>query len=166
MRDIVASLEREFRRYKQLAEGAIAQIDERELGRVTAGFDNSIAMLVWHISGNLKSRFTDFLTSDGEKPWRERDEEFVARSVGRADLLNHWADGWGVALDTLSAMTDQDLNRTVTIRQEPMLVIQALHRSLAHVVYHIGQIVYIAKASRGDAWKFMTILPKSLRDKA
>ena len=164
MRDHVRSLEHEFLRYKALAEGAMAQVDESDLSRVTPGFNNSIAILVWHISGNLKSRFTDFLKSDGEKPWRRRDEEFVARTVARTELLNKWEEGWSVLVRTLSDLSDEDLNRTVTIRQEPLTAAQALHRSLAHAAYHVGQIVYIAKAARADAWKFMSLLPKSLRD--
>jgi Protein of unknown function (DUF1572) len=164
MRDHVASLENEFRRYQALAEGAMAQADEPDLVRVTPGFNNSIAILVWHISGNLKSRFTEFLESDGEKPWRGRDDEFVARTVTRSELLDKWEEGWSVLLRALGELTDEDLKRAVTIRQEPLTVAQALHRSLAHVAYHVGQIVYIAKAARGDAWKFMSILPKQLRD--
>jgi hypothetical protein len=164
MKDHLASIESEFRRYKALAEGAMAQADDADLSRVTPGFDNSIAILVWHISGNLKSRFTEFLTSDGEKPWRGRDEEFVARTVTRAELAGKWDEGWSVLLRTLGELNDEDLTRTVTIRQEPLAVGQALHRSLAHVAYHVGQIVYIAKSARADAWKFMSILPKQLRD--
>jgi hypothetical protein len=163
MRDYVASLEHEFRRYKALAEGAMMQTDDSALNQVSPGFDNSIAIVVWHISGNLKSRFTDFLTSDGEKPWRGRDEEFVARTATRTELLNKWEEGWTVLLRALGELNDEDLTRTVTIRQEPLAVAQALHRSLAHAAYHVGQIVYISKASRGDAWTFLSILPKSLR---
>ena len=133
MRDRVASLEKELRRYKALAEGAMGQLDEGDLNRVTAGFNNSIAILVWHISGNLKSRFTDFLKSDGEKPWRARDEEFVARQVDRAELMTRWEEGWSVMLSSLESLSDEDLKRTVTIRQEPLLVEDALHRVLAHV---------------------------------
>ena len=121
--------------------------------------DNSIAVLVWHISGNLKSRFTDFLTTDGEKPWRRRDEEFVARGVSRAELMAKWEDGWRVLLGTLAAMNDEDLSRPITIRQEAMPAHHALYRALAHVAYHVGQIVYLAKAARGDAWTFLTIPP-------
>jgi hypothetical protein len=159
LRDQVASVEHELRRYKTLAENAMAQVDEAALNRVSAGFNNSIAILVWHISGNLKSRFLDFLNSDGEKPWRARDEEFVARQVSRAELLEKWDEGWRVALDAVGGLSDPDLDRTVTIRQEPLRVHQALHRALAHVAYHVGQIVYVAKASSGDAWKFLSIPP-------
>jgi hypothetical protein len=164
-RDTVDSFEYEFLRYKTLAEGAIAQVDDADLSRVTQGFDNSITMLVWHVSGNLRSRFTEFLTSDGEKPWRGRDEEFTERSVTKADVLQKWEDGWRALVGTLNELGDGDLARTVTIRNEPLTVTQALHRSLAHVSYHVGQIVFIAKAARGDRWKFLSILPKSLRDK-
>src|SRR5438874_2630919 len=101
MKNHVAPIERELQRYKKLAEDAMAQIDEAALNRATPGFDNSIAILVWHISGNLKSRFTDFLTTDGEKPWRQRDEEFVTRSVSRAELLEKWDEGWRAVLGAL-----------------------------------------------------------------
>lgn len=116
-------------------------------------------MLCWHISGNLKSRFTDFLTTDGEKPWRDREEEFSARTVGRPELLAKWNDGWQTLLDTLAGLTDDDLKKTITIRQQPMLVHEALHRSLAHTVYHVGQIVFIAKEFRGGAWHYLSIPP-------
>lgn len=159
MRDNLAFLELELRRYKTLAESAMAQVDESALNRATPGFDNSIAIIVWHISGNLKSRFTDFLTTDGEKPWRHRDEEFVARSVGRAELLAKWEEGWAVLLATLAAMTDEDLTRTISIRKEAMPAQDALLRALAHVAYHVGQIVYIAKAAKGEAWNFLSIAP-------
>jgi hypothetical protein len=159
MRDHVESLEHEFLRYKSLAEGAMAQADEPALNRVTPGFNNSIAVLVWHVSGNLKSRFTDFLKSDGEKPWRARDEEFSARAVTRVELLSKWEEGWSVLMSALSGLSDEDLKRTVTIRQQPLTVEQALHRSLGHNAYHVGQIVYIAKAARGEAWNFMSIPP-------
>ena len=159
MRDQFAPFERELHRYKTLAESAMAQVDESALNRATPGFDNSIAVLVWHVSGNLKSRFTDFLTTDGEKPWRHRDEEFVARIVSRAELRAKWEEGWGVLLETLAAMTDEDVARAITIRREVMPARDALCRALAHVAYHVGQIVYIAKAARGEAWNFLTIPP-------
>src|SRR3954463_11674578 len=137
MRDHIGSMERGFRRYKTLAESAMAQIDESALNHAAPGFDNSIAVLVWHVSGNLKSRFTDFLTTDGEKPWRMRDEEFVARRVSRADLLGKWEEGWTVLLNALAGMGDAALPRTVTIRSEPATAEQALYRSLAHAAYHV-----------------------------
>ena len=159
MSTIVESIRAEYLRYKTLAVGAIDQLEDADLPREGPSGGNSIAVLCWHISGNLKSRFTDFLTSDGEKPWRDREEEFQERLVSRADLLEKWNGGWKVLLDTLSQLTDDDLKKTVTIRQQPLIVHEALHRSLSHTVYHVGQIVYIAKAFRGDAWKYLSIPP-------
>ena len=156
MTDILKSIEFEFRRYKRLAEGAIAQLDETDFGK-SEGPGNSIAVLVWHISGNLKSRFTEFLRSDGEKPWRARDEEFVARSVTRAQLLAKWEEGWSVLFAALRDLNGDDLERTVTIRQHPLAVHEALHRSLSHAAYHVGQIVYLAKHFAGPDWNALTI---------
>ena len=159
MSSIVESIRVEYLRYKALAEGAIEQLSEAQLSAEGPNGGNSIAVICWHISGNLQSRFTEFLTSDGEKPWREREEEFRSRTVTRAELLSKWEDGWRVLLDALSNLTDQQLQRTVTIRREPWLVHEALHRSLAHLSYHVGQIVYIAKSLRGIDWKYLSIPP-------
>jgi hypothetical protein len=156
--DVLRSIESEFRRYKGLGEGAIAQLDDADFGR-PVGAGNSVAILVWHISGNLKSRFTDFLTSDGEKPWRARDEEFVSRLVTRAQLLEKWEEGWTTLFAALHTLKAEDLTRTVTIRNQPLAVHEALERSLSHASYHVGQIVYIAKSLRGDRWKYMSIPP-------
>jgi hypothetical protein len=111
------------------------------------------------VSGNLRSRFTDFLTSDGEKPWRKRDEEFEARAVSRDELLEKWDQGWRVLLSALDELTDDHLERTITIRHQPLSVTEALLRSLAHASYHVGQIVYAAKAARGDEWNYLSIPP-------
>jgi uncharacterized damage-inducible protein DinB len=137
----------------------MAQLDDADLTAAGPGGNNSIATIVWHMSGNLRSRFTDFLTSDGEKPWRHRDEEFEARAVSRAELLQKWDEGWQVLLDALEPMTDSDLGRTVTIRSQPLLVREALLRSLAHASYHVGQVVLLARAARGPAWTFLSIPP-------
>ena len=155
MKELLASIEGEFRRYKKLGEGAIEQVEERDLVRDTGS--NSIAVIVWHISGNLKSRFTDFLTSDGEKPWRDRESEFADRSVSRADLLAKWEDGWSVLLSSLALLNDADLSRDVQIRGVSLKVHEALHRSLAHLSYHVGQIVLLAKGFSGKAWKSLSI---------
>jgi hypothetical protein len=113
----------------------------------------------WHVSGSFRSRFTDFLTSDGEKPWRQREEEFEARAVSRAELLSRWEQGWEAALGTLANLTDEQLGQTVTIRGQKLRVHAALLRSLAHAAYHVGQIVYLAKSFRGNEWKFLSIPP-------
>lgn len=158
MRMVVASVEAEFRRYQALGEGAMEQLSEAQLctGHGTA---KSIAVIVWHIAGNLRSRFTDFLTTDGEKPWRQREEEFVDRQVLREDVLARWQSGWNVLTATLATLTDADLSRTIHVRGQGMPVIEALHRSLAHISYHVGQIVYVAKAQQGDAWRYLSIPP-------
>src|SRR2546422_11105748 len=112
MRDLIASIEAEYRRYKTLADGAINQLAASQLAQV-AGSGNSIVTIVWHLAGNLKSRFTDFLTSDGEKPWRDRDSEFLARAVSRKELQAKWEDGWQVLFAALTDVSDADLGRTV-----------------------------------------------------
>ena len=159
MTTVVESIRDEFLRYKALAEAAIAQLGDADLSAAGQNGGNSIAIICWHLSGNLRSRFTDFLTSDGEKPWRKRDEEFEPRAVTREELLAKWQAGWDVLLPALESLTDARLATTVTVRQQPMLVHEALHRSLAHLAYHVGQIVYLAKALRGAEWSYLSIPP-------
>jgi len=159
MRQIVSSMESEYRRYKLLAEAAIQQVTEAQLSERGDGAVNSITTLVWHVSGNLKSRFTDFLTTDGEKPWRDRDSEFLPRRVTKSELLQKWEEGWQVLFLALQNLQDHDLARSVTIRGSALSVPEALHRSLAHVSYHVGQIVLMAKAVRGADWQYLSIPP-------
>ena len=160
MTTIVESIRGEFLRYKSLAEKAMAQVSDADLSAQGPGGGNSIAVICRHISGNFSSRFTDFLTTDGEKPWREREGEFQPRAaVDRADLVSHWDQGWRVLLGVLATLTDDQLGLIVTIRRQPLLVHEALHRSLAHLSYHVGQIVYIAKGVRGPEWHYLSIPP-------
>ncbi len=159
MNAVVKSVEGEFRRYKGLAEAALDQLPEETLSSPGPSNGNSIATICWHMSGNLKSRFTEFLSSDGEKPWRQREEEFATRIVSRDELMNMWNTGWDVLLQTLGTLADEDLSRTVKIRAQELTVCEALHRSLAHAAYHVGQIVYVAHAARGDAWNYLSIAP-------
>lgn len=159
MSPIVSSIQAEYLRYKGLAEGAIAQVSDAGLVAPGPGGGNSIAVLCWHLAGNFRSRFTDFLTSDGEKPWRGREEEFTRRAVAREELLAHWEGGWAVLLDTLGRLTDADLEREVTIRGQPLRVVEALHRSLAHASYHVGQIVYQARGLKAADWRWLSIPP-------
>ena len=159
MDTLIRSIEGEYVRYKALAEAALAQVPDTALSEPGPGNGNSLAIICWHLSGNLKSRFTDFLTSDGEKPWRNREEEFSARTVSRAELVEKWNDGWGVLLGTLRELSDDDLNRTITIRGQPHAVHEALNRSLAHASYHVGQMVYVAHAICGTDWRFLSIAP-------
>lgn len=159
MNSIVDSIRGEFLRYKALAEGAINQLGDADVSSPAPGGGNAIAVICWHVSGNLRSRFTDFLTSDGEKPWRQREEEFAARMVTRDELLAKWEQGWTVLVQALAGLSDGRLDATVTIRGVPMTVYAALHRALAHTSYHVGQIVYAAKAIRGAQWVYLSIPP-------
>lgn len=159
MTTLIRSIEEEFKRYKALAEAAFAQVPEAALSASGLNAGNSLAVMCWHISGNLKSRFTDFLTTDGEKQWRKRDEEFEARSVARGELLQKWNEGWDALLGTLAGLRDDDLTKTVTIRGQGLAVHEALHRSLAHTSYHVGQIVYLAHAMVGTEWTYLSIPP-------
>jgi hypothetical protein len=159
MNTLIKSIESEYLRYKSLAEAALEQVPEAALSQAGPADGNSLATICWHVSGNLKSRFTDFLTSDGEKPWRNREEEFRRRTVSRPELLAKWADGWQVLLSAMGQLTDADLTRTVHIRGQPLAVHEALHRSLAHASYHVGQIVYVAHAICGSGWRYLSIPP-------
>ena len=159
MNTFIKSIESEYRRYKTLAERALEQVPDSQLSAPGPADGNSLAVVCWHLSGNLRSRFTDFLTSDGEKPWRRRDEEFEARTVSRAELLAKWDQGWTILLDTLAELTDDTLDRTVSIRGQTLRVHDALHRSLAHTAYHVGQIVYLARALRDGEWTSLSIPP-------
>ena len=137
MRAIIVSIQAEFSRYQALAEGAFGQVSDEELLAPGPGGTNSIAIGCWHVAGNLRSRFTEFLTTDGEKPWRKREEEFQSRSIGRDEFLAHWERGWSVLHETLNGLSDADLARKVAIRGTELFVYEALHRSLAHVSYHV-----------------------------
>ncbi len=159
MRDVVASIEGEFERYRKMGEGALGQVPDHELNRPAEGNGNSMATLIQHISGNFRSRFTDFLTSDGEKPWRDRESEFAARSSTRAELRSSWDEGWKALQSALAGLSDADLGRSVTIRGQPLPVRDALHRSLSHLSYHVGQMVMLGRAIQGDRWRFLTIPP-------
>jgi hypothetical protein len=158
-RDIIESIEGEYRRYKELGEGAIEQLSHEELVVRGSPESLSISTIVWHVAGNLESRFTDFLVSDGEKPWRDREVEFEDRPVGRDVLLEKWASGWKTLFAAVEPLTNEDLGRSVTIRGVALTVSEALHRSLAHASYHVGQMVYIGKMLRGEEWTYLSISP-------
>jgi hypothetical protein len=157
MRDTVQSIEEEYLRYKKLGESALAQVADPDLSREPPGNGNSLAALVWHIAGNLESRFTDFRTADGEKATRDRDSEFLSREVTRQEVMDKWARGWDPLLAEVKALTDADLSATVIIRTQPLRIDQALERSLAHAAYHVGQLVYLAKLWVGDRWDSLSI---------
>ncbi|MDE3153629.1 MAG: DUF1572 family protein [Acidobacteriota bacterium] len=155
---VLEDLRRSFRTYKALGDRAIAQVADADLARTPDAESNSIAIIVKHLAGNMRSRFTEFLTSDGEKPDRHRDREFEPDdAVTRAALLASWEAGWRTTFEAVEALDPEDLLRTVTIRQEPMTVLQALNRQAAHYAYHVGQLVYLAKALAGRGWQSLSI---------
>lgn len=146
-----------LRYYKRLGEKAIDQASDDALIATPDSESNSIAVIVKHLAGNMRSRWTEFLTSDGEKPDRNRDSEFEAPPQTRAEILTSWEAAWKIVFDSLAPLTDSDLNRTILIRGERHSVMQAINRQIAHYSYHIGQIVYIAKHYSADRWKSLSI---------
>lgn len=154
---MIKTYRNEFERYKAMGEKAIGQLTDEGLNRLAGPETNSVGMLVRHISGNFLSRFTDFLATDGEKPWRNRDAEFAQRQYSRQEIDEIWAQGWTVLFQTLDTLTDADLPRPVKIRGLELSVDEALARSLAHVAYHIGQIVLLARIVTAEQWKWITI---------
>lgn len=146
-----------FEVHKRLADRAVAQVSDEKLHIALDKNTNSIAIIMKHIAGNLSSRWTDFLTTDGEKPWRNRDDEFVDTFSDRAKLLKYWEGGWSCLLRTLNGLAREDLEKTVAIRGEPHSVPLAIERSLGHTCYHVGQIVQVARIHAGEAWNTLTI---------
>lgn len=159
MSAVLDSIRAEYQRYQVLAERALDQVPDALLS--APGFEggNSLTVIAWHVAGNLRSRFTAFLTDDGEKPWRDREDEFAVRVVSREELRAQWLAGWTALYDAIGPLTDADLRRVVTIRGQALTVHDALHRSLAHASYHVGQMVYLAHAHRGRAWDYLSIPP-------
>lgn len=154
---VVDAFEREFQKTRQLCDRSIAQLSDAQLHTRLDAEANSVAMLMSHLAGNMRSRWTDFLTSDGEKPWRQRDAEFEPPALDRDALMASWQSGWQVLVDTLATLTDDDLTRTITIRGEGQSVLSALTRQLAHYAGHAYQIVLVAKHLKGDAWDVLSI---------
>ncbi len=146
-----------FRSYKKLAERAIEQVSGHEFFALIDAESNSIAMIAKHVGGNLRSRWTDFLTTDGEKPDRRRDEEFVSETDTRESLMQVWETGWNALFETLESLTTDDLSKTIQIRGEDFTVTKALSRSLAHTASHIGQITFLAKHLRSNDWKTLSV---------
>ena len=146
-----------LRYYKNLTETAMAQVSDEQLLISLDDEMNSIAVIVKHLAGNMRSRWTDFLTSDGEKPDRDRDNEFTSPPQSRQDLLDLWNDGWSRVFAALEPLSEADMARTVTIRGEPHSVMQTINREITHYAYHSGQIVLLAKHFRGNEWKSLTI---------
>jgi hypothetical protein len=154
---VIDDFRSEYARYRSLGERALAQLPDAALNRIPSPEGNSAAMIVRHMGGNLASRFTDFLTADGEKPWRARDEEFVEREYTRAEVEAWWLRGWDVLDATLAGLTDDDLARPVVIRGQTLSAHAALARSLSHVSYHVGQLVLLARMAVGTSWQWLSI---------
>jgi hypothetical protein len=146
-----------FRYYKKLAERAMEQVTDEQLSAALDGEMNSIAIIVKHMAGNMRSRWTDFLISDGEKADRNRDGEFEKPAASRTELMSTWEDGWNCVFGALEPLSDSDLNRTVTIRGEAHSVMQAINRQIAHYAYHCGQIVFLAKHLQSTQWKSLSV---------
>jgi hypothetical protein len=146
-----------FKQYKLVAEKAMLQVDELGIHWKPDPESNSIHLIVKHLSGNMQSRWTDFLTTDGEKPWRIRDEEFIEQDFSKNELYALWEKGWTILLNTLETLTEEDLSKIVLIRGEAHSVLEAINRQIAHYCYHIGQIVYIAKTLQSTQWQTLSI---------
>ena len=158
-RHVIRGLEAEFRTAKATAERAMAQVGDADLHAQIDPRQNGIAVTVQHLAGNMRSRWTDFLTTDGEKPDRNREGEFAERNLSRTQLAELWERDWACALDGMAALTDGDLSRTVTIRDEPLTVLQAVLRQLTHATWHVSQIALLAKHFAGDRWQYLTKPP-------
>ena len=149
---------RQLRGHKRMGEGAMSQLRDEEFFVTIDPEANSVAILVKHLAGNMRSRFSDFLTSDGEKPDRFRDREFeIGPATTRSEVMQWWEEGWGYVFGALDPLKPEDVMRTVTIRGEPHTVLQAINRQIAHYAAHIGQIVFLAKHLRSSEWKTLSI---------
>ena len=143
--------------YKDLGDKTLAQLNVEQLHWQPAGEPNSIYLIIKHLSGNMVSRWTNFLTTDGEKPERNRDAEFEEDAASKEEVLETWEKGWKCMMDTLHSLQPADLEKTVNIRNEPHIVLDAINRQLSHVPYHVGQIVYIGKMIRKESWQSLSI---------
>ena len=149
---------RQLRGHKRMGEAAMSQLSDQDFFVAVDPESNSVAVLVKHLSGNMRSRFTDFLTSDGEKPDRFRDREFeITPATTRAEVMQWWENGWAIVFGAIDPLNPEDVMRTITIRGEPHTVLQAINRQIAHYAQHIGQIVFLAKHLRSNEWKTLSI---------
>ncbi len=155
--EYLSNIIRVFGLYKQLGEKAMDQLTDEELLIKPGDAFNNIAIVVNHVAGNMLSRWTDFLTSDGEKSWRHRDTEFLEFNKSKEEIYARWNEGWDCLFNTLNSLRPEDLEKNVTIRNEQHNVVEALNRQLAHYAYHVGQIVFIANSIKGEGWKSLSI---------
>jgi hypothetical protein len=150
--------------YRKLGEKTFEQLNDEQMQTQPNNESNSIAIIIYHLHGNMLSRWTNFLTEDGEKPWRNRDEEFELHKANKVQMIQLWNEGWNVLLQALSSLSEEDLSNTVTIRKEPLSVIDAINRQIAHYSYHVGQIVFLGKWIKGNEWKTLSIARKGSAD--
>jgi hypothetical protein len=146
-----------FKEYKGLGDKTFAQLKDDEMHRQPNDASNSIAIIIQHMHGNMLSRWTAFLTEDGEKSWRKRDAEFEAHRLSKEQLLSLWEDGWKTVFQALQSLQEDDLLKTITIRSQPLIVVDAINRQLAHYAYHAGQIVYLGRWMKEGAWQSLSI---------
>lgn len=154
----LTDITKRFRIYKEMGDKTLAQLDEKDLFFRPSPESNNIATIIQHMYGNMLSRWTNFLTEDGEKPWRKRDAEFEATEASKADLLSFWAEGWKCLLDTLSSLKPEDLTKTIYIRTEPLVAYDAILRQLAHYSSHVGQIILLGKMIKDKDWQSLSIV--------
>jgi hypothetical protein len=147
----------QFKDYKELGDKTFAQLQEKDFYYCPGDVCNSLAIIIKHLNGNMLSRWTNFLTEDGEKEWRKRDSEFEESLISKQELLELWEQGWAVLFNALSFLQDGDLDKTIYIRTKPLVVVEAIHRQLAHYASHVGQIMYIGKIIRGEGWHSLSI---------
>lgn len=150
----------QFKHFKERAEKAIKQLSDDELHYKPSGESNNIAIIIKHLSGNMHSRWVDFLTSDGEKSYRDRDGEFIDDNESKEYLMQKWEEGWKLLFNTIENLKSEDLNKTITLRQQPLSVLQAIQTEIAHISYHLGQILYIGKQLKDKDWTILSI-PKN-----
>lgn len=149
--------------YKELGDKTFEQLNETDFHYQPNEESNSIAIIIQHVAGNMKSRFTNFLSEDGEKEWRKRDSEFEEKNLSKVQLLQIWNEGWNCFLNAVKSLNEEDLLKTITIRSEKLSVIDALNRQMAHYPYHVGQIIYLGKMIKKEQWKSLSI-PKGKSD--
>jgi hypothetical protein len=162
-KEYLSTVIRRLKYYKELGEKTFEQLDEKDFHWQPSSESNSIAVIIQHVSGNMLSRWTNFLTEDGEKEWRQRDDEFDVHDYSREQLMEVWKKGWNCLFDTLNSLKADDLVKTISIRKEPLSAVDAINRQLAHYPYHIGQILYIGRMIKNEAWKNLSIPKGSSR---
>lgn len=156
-KNFIESAVSEFRRYKTLGDKTFTQLSDKDIHWQNGDYDNSIAIIVKHLSGNMLSRWTNFLTKDGEKTWRNRDTEFEESPTTKAEMIVIWEKGWNCLFDAMDTVTEENFNQKIKIRNENHSIIEAVHRQLAHYAGHIGQIIYIGRMIKGKNWQSLSI---------